>query len=91
MVWDPPKQEVNVTRIIIYSFIPILSIYAGWRIQKFWLLVGINFLFGIITILSQMFLPFPYGLFLGLGVEIGLSAYVVRHFAKKYNEKITKS
>jgi len=31
MVWDPPKQKVNVTRMIIYSFIPILSIYPEWR------------------------------------------------------------
>jgi len=47
MVWDPPRQKVNVTRMIIYSFIPILAIYAGWRIQKFWILAAINFVIGI--------------------------------------------
>ena len=93
MVWDPPKQEVNVKRIIIYSIIPILNLYAGWRIQKFWVLVVINIGIGIIAkFIEGIFIPFESDLYLLLyaGV-IGLTVYVVRHFAKKYNEKIRKS
>jgi len=89
MVWDPPKQKVDVTRMIIYSFIPILSIYAGWRIQKFWLLVVINFVFGLgISIPMQLLFPFPFGLVLSLGIEILVSVFVVKHFAEEYNEKV---
>ncbi|MFB5606215.1 MAG: SHOCT domain-containing protein [Nitrosarchaeum sp.] len=92
MVWDPPKQKVNVTRMIIYSFIPILSIYAGWRIQKFWLLVLINFGLGLsISIPAQMMLPFPYGLGISLAIEIAVSVIIVKHFAEEYNEKIINS
>ena len=89
MVWDPPKQKVNVTRMIIYSFIPILSIYAGWRIQKFWLLVVINIVLGFaISFPIQMVFPYPYGLFFSLAAQIAVSVYVVKHFAEKYNEKM---
>ena len=89
MVWDPPKQKVDVTRMIIYSFIPILSIYAGWRIQKFWLLVVINFVLGLgISILMHLVFPFPFGLIFSLAVEITVSVFVVKHFAEKYNETI---
>ena len=89
MVWDPPKQKVNVTRMIIYSFIPILSIYAGWRIQKFWLLVLINFGLGLgISIPIQMIFPFPYGLGISLAIEIIASVFVVKHFAEEYNKKM---
>jgi uncharacterized membrane protein len=89
MVWDPPKQKVDVTRMIIYSFIPILSIYAGWRIQKFWLLVVINFVFGLgISVPMQLLFPFPFGLVLSLGIEILVSVFVVKHFAEEYNEKV---
>ena len=89
MVWDPPKQKVDVTRMIIYSFIPILSIYAGWRIQKFWLLVVINFVFGLgISVPMQLLFPFPFGLVLSLGIEILISVFVVKHFAEEYNEKV---
>ena len=38
----PQTQQVSVTRMMIYSVIPFLSIYAGWRIEKFWVLTGIN-------------------------------------------------
>ena len=90
MVWDPPKQPVNVNRMIIYSFIPILSIYAGWRIQKFWVLLGINLVLGYgIGIPLQMVLPWPFGFLVSLGAEIVFAVYVVKHFARKYNEKIT--
>ena len=86
---EPPKQPVNVTRMIIYSFIPILSIYAGWRIQKFWLLVVINFAIGLgVRILIDPILPEPYGVTISLIIQIILSVLVVKHFAEKYNEKI---
>jgi len=86
---EPPKQPVNVTRMIIYSLIPILSIYAGWRIQKFWLLVVINFAIGLgVRILIDPILPEPYGVTISLIIQIILSLLVVKHFAEKYNEKI---
>jgi len=89
LVWDPPKEPVNVTRMIIYSFIPILAIYAGWRIQKFWLLVGIFFVIGLVfgaTI--EIILPYPYSIILSIATSILIQVYIVRHFAIKYNEKI---
>lgn len=92
MVWDPPKKEVNVTRMIIYSFIPILSIYAGWRIQKFLVLLGINILLGMGASTGlQMMLPFPYGLIISIAGQVIASFLIVKHFAEKYNEKIKAS
>jgi len=89
MIPEPPKQPVNVTRMIIYSFIPILSIYAGWRIQKFWLLVVINFAIGLgVRIPIEMIFPDPYGVIISLTIQIVLSVFVVKYFAEKYNEKI---
>ena len=92
MVLDPPKQKVNVTRMIIYSFIPILAIYAGWRIQKFWALLGINIIVGWgISMPIDMIVPYPYAYLVSFSVSIAISVYVVRHFARKYNEKIQLS
>ena len=92
MVWDPPKQKVNVTRMIIYSFIPILAIYAGWRIQKFWVLLGIDLLvgYGLGTSIEGS-VPSPFGYLISISVTIILSIYFVRYFARKYNEKINSS
>ena len=83
MVLDPPKKPVNVTLMIIFSFIPILSIYAGWRIQKFWLLLVINFGVGLVT-----------GYFLGwwgIFVQVPIAVFVVRHYARAYNAKVAAS
>lgn len=89
MVWDPPKQEVNVTRMIIYWFIPILSIYAGWRIQKFWVLVAIELFiaFGL-ELSTQPFMLYPFDFLFSIALSILPSIYFVRHYARKYNEKI---
>ena len=96
MVWDPPKKPVNVTRMIIYSFIPILSIYAGWRIQKFWVLLGINIVVGIgvsiIAEAAEFAANTPYlGVVISLAIQVPLSVFIVRHIARKYNEKIAAS
>jgi hypothetical protein len=89
MVWNPPKQPVNVTRMVIYSLIPILSIYAGWRIQKFWMLVIINFLIGFgVNIAVGYPLGNPY---IGSIISIPISIFVVWHYAKAYNVKIAAS
>ena len=91
MVWDPPKQQVNVTRMIIYSFIPILSIYAGWRIQKFWALLVINFALGLGVGFVTGLIFGDYGGIVSLVVLIPVSVIIVRHYARKYNEKIAAS
>ena len=92
MIPKPPRQEVNVTRMIIYSFIPILSIYAGWRIEKFWILVGINILIGFaLGIPIQLVIGEMYGNLVSIPLSIIISIYAVRHFARKYNNEINPS
>jgi hypothetical protein len=94
MVWNPPKQKVNVTRMIIYSFIPILGIYAAWRIQKFWLLVILGFVVGIglnIT-LAPISLTFPeLSYVVSMIGSIVINILIVKYFAEKYNEKIIEN
>jgi hypothetical protein len=80
--------------MMIYSLIPILSIYAGWRIQKFWLLFIVNFIAGVITgfvgqTLEESGAQYA-GIILGLAVGIPLSLFLVRKFAIEYNEKIAR-
>lgn len=92
MVWDPPKIPVNVRRMIIYSFIPILGIYAGWRIQKFWVLFGINIVLGFgISILLAVVLPYPLNSLVSWGIEIPVSIFMVQHFARAYNAKVSST
>lgn len=75
------KEKVNVNRMIIYSFIPFLWIYAAMRIKKFWLIFFINISIGAA---SSIIIPFPYSYI----PTIPATIIIVRYFAKKYNEKL---
>ena len=94
MVWDPPKQKVDVTRMLIYSFIPILGIYAAWRIQKFWLLLILEFAMSIAVGATLV----PLGMIapelisvVAFPIGIVINILLVKHFAEKYNEKLEGS
>ncbi|AIF83936.1 hypothetical protein NTE_01876 [Candidatus Nitrososphaera evergladensis SR1] len=97
MVLDPPREQVNVKRMMIYSFIPFLSIYAGWRIQKFWLLTGINFGLGLVIGgltggIANSIDNYAASLAIiisGIAAEIAISLLLVKHYATEYNEKIS--
>ncbi|MGI0003767.1 MAG: hypothetical protein ACREAX_00575 [Candidatus Nitrosotenuis sp.] len=99
MVFDPPKQPVDVRRMMIYSVIPFLDIYAGWRVQKFWVIFGIVFLVGLVmgalfgVVSKTNELPsFTFYLYyiLSIGVGILVSLLLVMHYARKYNKKISQ-
>ena len=94
MVWDPPKQKVHVTRMIIYSFIPILGIYAAWRIQKFWLLVilGLVVSVGLGITLAPLSLASPeISYVITVMGSIIINILIVKYFAEKYNETIIEN
>lgn len=92
MVWNPPRQEVNVTTMMIYSIIPIINIYSAWRIQKFWVIGGIELLVGLgLSQPLEAFLPVPFGYVVSFLPTIIIAIFFTRHFARKYNEKIKSS
>ena len=96
MVFDPTPEQVNVRRMMIYSILPILSFYALWRIQKFWLitliLIPIYLGIEILDIMSDN-LGYESNLDLinivAIVLHLGFSLSLVRHYAHKYNEKIS--
>ena len=95
MVFDPTPEQVNVRRMMIYSILPILSFYALWRIQKFWLitliLTPIYLGMEMLDIVSS-YLDYEFNLDLinivVIVLYLGFVLLLVRHYAQKYNEKI---
>ena len=88
---DPPKEKVDVTLMIIFSFIPILGIYAAWRIQKFWMILLIEMAISIvftIAIIPVAFILAEMSMFIGLAAGIAINVLLVKHYAEKYNEKM---
>ncbi len=92
MVGNPPKQKVDVTLMIILSFLPIVCLYAAWRIQKFWALVVLGIILELLIWASFFLLGFAVSWELSLVVSlvayIGLTVLFVKYYAEKYNAKI---
>jgi hypothetical protein len=97
MVFDPKLEQVSVKRMMIYSLIPIVSIYAMWRIQKFWKIALILIPFAIVDRLltsamtknpSSEIGPLDLISLVFLGMSIIVTVLLVKHYAQKYNEKI---
>jgi len=55
-------------------------------------LLGINFglVYGLILPLG-LILPWPYSIWIPFGIGFIIAIYTVRHFARKYNEKMATS
>jgi hypothetical protein len=80
--------------MIIYSFIPILGIYAAWRIQKFWLLVilGLVVSIGLGITLAPLSLASPeISYVITVMGSIIINILIVKYFAEKYNETIIEN
>ena len=97
VVFDPKLEQVSVKRIMIYSLIPIVSIYAIWRIQKFWKITLILIPFAIADRLltsvitqnpSSEIGPLDFISLVFLGISVIVTVLLVKHYAQKYNEKI---
>jgi hypothetical protein len=101
----PEKSKVNVTKTFALSIIPGMQLYAGWRVQKFWLVFAITGTFnaiqawggGLLKIFSEYgSSPYSFGAFIGfllvatiINVLVGLT--VVRGEARRWNKKIDAS
>ena len=90
MNFTPAQKEVNVKRIVIYSFVPILYIYALWRIKKFMLLSLILIPVNFAT--SFLFNYVEYVIVIAVAVvsNIIFHIWIVRYYARKYNLELLK-
>ncbi len=88
MIPQPPRQEVSITRMTIYSVLPILSIYAGWRMEKFRVLFLINLAMGFASGIILGETLDSYGSIIGWIAGITITIVLVRYFAKAYNKQI---
>ena len=81
------QKPVNVNFQMLFSVLPLIWIWAFYRIEK--LRMGIVFLI-IVTglgIAVQMLLPFPYGLIISYGISLGVPIWFIRKYSIKWNSR----
>ncbi len=83
------QEPVSIKRQTVYALIPILDLYAAYKIEKFrWyfvivLAVGIS-----VSTAFRLLIPFPYGLAIEIPVELAVSVYLIRRWSKEWNAKL---
>ena len=81
------QKPVNVALQVVLMFIPIVWVYAFYRIEK--LSMGIFLLFAVlaISIVIQVILPYPYGLIFAYVPSFALPIYFIRKWSREWNAK----
>ena len=88
----PAEGPVSLNRYTIYAIVPILDLYAVYQIKKtrWYLLISWVGGWGL-SIIIQMLLPAPYGVFSAIAVEIIISVYLIRRWVKEWNLSFNES
>jgi hypothetical protein len=85
------KELVNINTQTILAVIPIVDLWAAYRIAKFrfWcgLLAGF-FLFGFSV---DETLRYPYNVIVIMVIEIPIAVYLMRMWSKEWNAKISSN
>ena len=88
----PATGPVSTNHYTIFAIIPFLDLYAAYQIKKFRLYFLISWIGGRgLSTLIQMLLPFPYGLTGAIVAEIIISVYLLRRWAKEWNNQFANT
>ena len=85
------KQAVSITRQTIYAIIPILDLYAAYKIEKLIkfvvIILGLDIVVGLGFVIL---LPFPYSWIAPEFILVPLAVYLIRKWSRKWNEQFVK-
>jgi hypothetical protein len=94
----PPKRPVNVNWQTLFVFLPIVSIWALWRIQKLKRGIGLSILTDILLLVPEnvMFLAGHDTTAIILSIispiiSAAMLIYHTRKWSKEWNEKLSHS
>ncbi|MFB5631568.1 MAG: hypothetical protein ACE5RN_08270 [Nitrosopumilaceae archaeon] len=82
------QKPVNVTLQTILMFIPLVWIYAFYRIEKLSMGLFLLFIAIAVSIVIQLVFPYPYGLILAYVPTFAIPIYAIRKWSQEWNTKI---
>jgi len=81
------QKPVSVALQTILMFIPLVWIYAFYRIEKLSMGLFLLFVALAVSIVIQVVFPYPYGLILAYVPTFAIPIYIIRKWSKEWNEK----
>jgi hypothetical protein len=82
------NEAVNINIQTVLALIPIVDLWAVYRVKKFrfWVILCIGFI-ALSAIISTV-IPFPYDLITIVIIEVPITAYLMRAWSKEWNAKL---
>lgn len=82
------REPVNVNIQTILAIIPIVDLWAVYRVKKFrfWCLLCVGFI--ALSALISSVIPFPYDLITIVIIEVPITAYLMRIWSKEWNANL---
>jgi hypothetical protein len=83
------KEPVNINIQTVLALIPIVGLWAAYKIEKFrfWILLNIGF-FAMEFSFGE-FVDYPYNFVVILPLELTISAYLMRSWSREWNAKVS--
>ncbi len=81
------QKPVDVALQTVFVFIPLVWIYAFYRIEKLSMGIFLFFVALAVSIVIQLVLPFPYGLIFAYVPTFAIPIYFIRKWSTEWNEK----
>jgi len=83
------QNRVDVGLQVVFCIIPLLWIYGFYRIEKLRMAIVLLIIVSILATVVQMLLPFPFGLVASLIFNFVIPIYLIVHWSREWNERIS--
>lgn len=80
--------KVSVRWQCIFAFIPILNLWAAYRIRKLRRFLLLYLILTAVNIVISLFVPFPYSLAIFWAVDIPVLIHYMRKWSVRWNDTL---
>ena len=82
------RELVNINIQTILAVIPIVDLWAVYRVKKFrfWSMLCIGFI--ALSASISLIITFPYDVITVIIIEVPITAYLMRRWSKEWNTKV---
>ena len=81
------QKPVDVTLQTVLMFVPLVWIYAFYRIERLSMGIFLFFIALAVSMVIQLTVPFPYGLIFAYVPTFAIPIYYIRKWSKQWNTR----
>ena len=80
--------KISVLWQCIFAFVPFINLWAAYRIRKLRRLLLLYVILTSVSIVINLFIPFPYSLIISWAVYIPVTIHYMRKWSIRWNDSL---